>query len=1029
MNPGTPKPTTAVRATTDAKTTDVYAVAAREHHVAEPAVLMRLSAAGVAADSSPRRLAEYAYDASNYRVEPLAVVFPRSRDEVVATVAACQETGTPLIGRGGGTSMAGNAVGPGVVVDCSRHLNRVHSVDETAGTVDVDPGVVLADLTRQVETATGGRLTFAPDPSSKSRATVGGAIGNDACGNHSVRYGRTSDHVVEIDVVTTDGARLTATTTGLRATDPSDDASAARAAELTESLTRLARENLAVFRLELGRIQRQVSGYHLENLLPEKKFNMARALVGTEGTCAVVVGARMRLVPKPASALLVCLGYADVVEAARDVPTILEFSPAAVEGTDEAIVETMRFRRGADSVLGLPAGRAWLFVDLDGEDPVTVAAEAERLLARLGQNGRLVEGRAVPDLVERASLWRVREDGAGLASRLASGGESWPGWEDSAVAPEKLADYLADLRALLADHGLDGVMYGHFGAGCMHIRITYDLRTEAGRAVFGDFSRAAAELVVRHGGSLSGEHGDGRARSELLPIMYSPEVLAAFAAYRRLWDPAGILNPGSITAPDPMDAHLALAGVPAREWRTSFDLRPLHRGGGSLAETDDAATAGGAGLDPWVHAVQGCIGVGRCRADTGGVMCPSYRATRDEKDSTRGRARVLQDMVRGAATVQEGWRSEEVREVLDLCLSCKACSTDCPAGVDMATYKSEFFDHYYAGRLRPISHFSLGWLPRWLKLTGRVAPLVNAVLATPLAKVAALVGGLTTRRAMPRFARTGEWRQQVAAAGVLAPGDPQGAVVLFVDTFTRGFRPEVAGAAARVLTEAGESVQCSAQACCGLTWISTGQLGTAKKLLARAAEALDDGTDRPIVVVEPSCAAALRKDLPELVPTDQAKRVAARVRSFAAHAADLVADGWTPTPARPVPEQVVLQTHCHEYSVFGAGNQRAALAAVGVAEVVDATGCCGVAGNFGFEAQHYEVSMQVAENALAPALRATDAEAAVLTDGFSCAMQINQLDATRPGVHLAQLLDPGQPQFRAATPDRTHSTTPKEDTP
>lgn len=977
---------------------------------AADAVLERLRNAGVAADTSPRRLAEYAYDASNYRVVPLAVVLPRSIDEVLAAVSACRETGTPLIGRGAGTSMAGNAVGPGVVLDFSRHLNRIRAVDESAGTVDVDPGVVLADLTRQVEAATGGRLTFAPDPSSKNRATVGGSIGNDACGNHSVRYGRTSDHVVEIDVVTTDGARLTATTTGLRATDPADPVSTARAEELAASLTRLARENLAPFRLELGRIQRQVSGYHLENLLPENGPDIARALVGSEGTCAIVVGARMRLVPKPASALLVCLGYADVVDAARDIMSILEFSPAAVEGTDEAIVETMRFRRGADSVLGLPAGRAWLFVDLDGDDEAAVTARAEELLARLEQNGRLVEGCTAPDPAARASLWRVREDGAGLSSRLAGGGESWPGWEDSAVAPEDLADYLADLRILLGEHGLDGVMYGHFGAGCMHIRITFDLRTEAGRAVFRDFTRAAAELVVRHGGSLSGEHGDGRARSELLPIMYSPRVLEAFAQFRRLWDPHQILNPGSITAPDPLDAQLVLEGVPRREWRTSFDLSPVPSRGASVTAPHGREQADGAATDPWVHAVQGCIGVGRCRADTGGVMCPSYRATRDEKDSTRGRARVLQDMVRGAATVEEGWRSPEVREALDLCLSCKACSTDCPAGVDMATYKSEFLDHYYSGRLRPISHFSLGWLPRWLTVAGRIAPLVNAVLATPLAKVVAAVGGLSTRRAMPRFAGARDWRREVADSATAQPD--AGSAVLFVDTFTRGFRPEAAGAAARVLADAGERLECSADACCGLTWISTGQLGTARRLLSRAAQALDDGTDRPIIVLEPSCAAALRKDLPELVRTEQARRVAARVRSFAAHLAERAEAGWDPAPAAPLPEQVVLQTHCHEHSVFGPAAQKKVLAAAGVGEVLDAAGCCGVAGNFGFEAQHYEVSMQVAENALAPALRAAGPASPVLTDGFSCAMQVRQLDARRPGLHLAQLLDPGRPAPR-----------------
>jgi FAD/FMN-containing dehydrogenase/Fe-S oxidoreductase len=1000
-------------------------------------VLDRLSAAGIAADSSSRRLAEYSYDASNYRVPPLAVVFPRSTEEVVATLAACRETGTPLISRGGGTSMAGNAIGPGVVLDFSRHLNRIHHINEAAGTVAVDPGVVLAVLSREVEQATGNRFTFAPDPSSKNRATVGGSLGNDACGNHSVRYGRTSDHVVELDVVTSDGARLTATATGLRATHPDDAASAARAASLADSLKELAHNNLAEFRTELGRIQRQVSGYHLANLLPEKGFNIARALVGSEGTCVIVTGARMKLVPKPASALLVCLGYSDVVEAARDIETILEFSPAAVEGIDEAIVDTMRFRRGDGAVLGLPKGKAWLYVDLDGEDETEVHAEAGRLLARLQENGRLLDGRLVPDAVERASLWRVREDGAGLSSRLSTGGESWPGWEDSAVAPENLADYLAEFRELLAQYGLQGVMYGHFGAGCMHIRITYELRTEEGREVFRKFSGDAARLVVRHGGSLSGEHGDGRARSQLLPLMYSPRMLSAFSAYRRLWDPAGILNPGSLTDPDPLDENLALDGVPQREWRTSFDLRPLHSGGGSSAETDSPADAGGSGTDPWIHAVQGCIGVGRCRTDSGGVMCPSYRATRDEKDSTRGRARVLQDMVRGARTVEEGWRSEEVRDVLDLCLSCKACSSDCPTGVDMASYKSEFFDHYYRGRLRPVSHFSLGWLPRWLKITGRMAPLVNAMLATPLGKLAAVLGGLTTHRSLPRFAGSREWRREVAAAGVDMPGTRDGGtrpgadgalrastvgagadgVVLFVDTFTRGFRPEVAGAAARVLASAGERTECSADACCGLTWISTGQLDTAKKLLANAAAALDDGTDRPIVVVEPSCAATLRKDLPELVHTEQARRVAARIRSFAAHIEQLARSGWNPAPAEPLPKQVVLQTHCHEYSVFGAGTQRAALAAVGITDVVDASGCCGVAGNFGFEKEHYEVSMQVAEQALAPALRATGPESVVLTDGFSCAMQVQQLQvrepqtqdpgAERPGRHLAQLLDPG----------------------
>lgn len=949
-------------------------------------LLDRLRAAGVEVETTALLRSAYAYDASNYRVPPTAVVFPRTVEEVVAVVRACAETATPLTGRGGGTSMAGNAIGPGVVLDFSRHMATIHSIDAATRTADIDAGVILSVLTREAENETAGALTFAPDPSSKNRATVGGSVGNDACGNHSVRYGRMSDHVIELDVVTSDGATLTVFEGGVRATTAGDARSTTRAQALEGSLRDLARSHLAAFRVELGRIPRQVSGFHLTNLLPENKFNLARVLVGSEGTCALVVRARVRLVDKPPSALLVCVGYDDVVDAARDIPTILGFSPAAVEGIDEAIVDTMRLRRGADSVMALPDGRAFLYVDLDGESPAAVQAEADRLLLTLRDNGRMRDGRAVPDAVDRANLWRVREDGAGLSSRPAGGGESQAGWEDSAVAPDRLADYLTDFLALLDEHGLTGIMYGHFGAGCMHIRITYDLRSEAGRDVFRRFTRAAAELVVRHGGSLSGEHGDGRARSALLPVMYSAEIMSAFSDFRRIWDPANILNPGSLTDADPFDANLALEGVPAREWRTHFELHPV--------------AAKEAGADTWVHAVQSCIGVGRCRSDSGGVMCPSYRATKEEKDSTRGRSRLLQDMVRGARTIEEGWKSEEVREALDLCLSCKACSNDCPAGVDMSTYKSEFFSHYYEGRMRPMSHFSLGWLPLWLKLTVHVSPLLNIALRTPLKRVVMWAGGLAPERSLPRFASRREVQRQLAPYRDVQ-NDPD--VVLFVDSFTKGFRPEVAGAAARVVADAGKTFTCESDACCGLTWISTGQLGLAKRSLHRAVEALDDGSDAPIVVIEPSCAAAMKKDAPELLQTDAARRVSARILSFSEAVGVWVAEGWRP---RRVPDEVTVQTHCHEYSVFGASVQRKALAALGVQNVREATGCCGVAGNFGFEADHYDVSMKVAEQALVPALRRTGEDVPILTDGFSCSMQIRQLEPQRKSLHIAELIDP-----------------------
>jgi FAD/FMN-containing dehydrogenase/Fe-S oxidoreductase len=951
----------------------------RAVEVASP-VAQRLQAAavdlGIQCDFGVGVRAQFGYDASHFRIVPLGVAYPRSTADVVALVTACRDNGVPVISRGGGTSMAGNAIGRGLVIDFSRHMNAVLDVDENARTAVVQPGIVLDDLQGVLRPL---GLEFGPDPSSHSRATVGGMIGNDACGNHSVRHGRTVRHVVEVELVLADGCHVVAGPGGMRPADEGDSVSGARAAALNTELRTLIADNLAPIRVELDRIERQVSGYQLQHLLPETGFNVARMLVGTEGTCAIIVGATLALVPVALAALLIAVGYPDVVAAADDVPTILEFAPASVEGLDETIVATMRSRRGPDSVTGLPDGSAWLFVDLDGDDSHEVAERADELVRRLRRNGNLTDARVVPDPVDRASLWRVREDGAGLAARRSDGQQTWSGWEDSAVAPAQLPSYLRDLRKLLAEHGLSGVMYGHFGSGCIHVRIDFDLRTAAGIEAMGRFARAAAQLVTRYGGTLSGEHGDGRSRSELLSIMYSPKLLELFAAVKRTFDPDHLLNPGIIVDPEPLTA--SLAPLP-------LTLTPRSPDGFGYPHDREG----------FPDAVGRCVGIARCRSDVGGVMCPSYRATHDENHSTRGRARALQEMLRGDV-ITDGWRSPQVHDALDLCLSCKACSSDCPVGVDMATYKAEFLHHHYRHRIRPRSHYSLGWLPVLARIAGLAPSLVNRVTSVKsMHRVLAATGGVTAQRAVPRFFGARAARRAVRPYLV-----DRHDTVLLSDTFTRAFRPELLGDAAAVLTDAGLDLHAVHGACCGLTWITTGQLSIAKRVLTRTVKLLDGTGPGPIVVLEPSCAAALHKDLPELVPTEAARRVAARITTFAAAVEDRLDTGWQPPP---LPKRLVLQQHCHEYAVFGATVQRRVLGRLGVSDIHDAVGCCGLAGNFGFEREHYDVSLRVAELALSPALHTPAAREAIAADGFSCQTQITHLnpDGNPAPAHLAQLL-------------------------
>ncbi|MEV1020382.1 FAD-binding and (Fe-S)-binding domain-containing protein [Streptomyces sp. NPDC050264] len=917
-------------------------------------------------------------DASNYRRVPLGVVAPKDADDVRATLALCAERNVPVVGRGGGTSIAGQATGTGVVVDFTRYMNRVLDLDPAAGTAVVQPGLVLDRL--QAAASPHG-LRFGPDPSTHSRCTLGGMIGNNSCGSHSVAWGTTADSVAALSVVGADGAAY-------RLGQGWDGA--------PQGLRALVERELATIRTgfaPFAGLPRRISGYAVDALLPENGTDLARFFCGTEGTLGLVTEATVKLVGAPIAKALAVLGYPDESAAAEAAAGLLPYGPLTVEGMAADLVP-------ADS--GLPKGGAWLFVETGGATPGEARAAAEGIV----RAADVVDALVVDDPAGQRRLWRIREDASGTATRMPDGSEAWPGWEDCAVPPARLGPYLREFRGLLREHGLRGTPYGHFGDGCIHVRIDFDLLTEAGIGRFRRFSEELAVLVAAHGGSLSGEHGDGQARAELLPTMYGSELVGLFERVKGVWDPADVLNPGMLVRPARLDENLRFAVLPREPVDVVFGYP--HDGGDFSA------------------AVRRCVGVAKCRTESagsgGGVMCPSFRATGEEAHSTRGRARLLHEMLAGEV-VTDGWRSEEVRDALDLCLSCKGCRSDCPVGVDMATYKAEFLHHHYEGRRRPMAHYAMGWLPRWLRLVERTrtAGIVNCLGGVrALAGLAKRVGGIAGEREIPRVARgtfSGAWHRGLGRrfAAARARGDgPE--VVLWPDTFTDHLAPQVAQAATRVLEAAGLAVALPptrthgrtpavrGRVCCGLTYVSTGQLDRARAVQRRTLDLMEPvlAGERPVVVLEPSCAAALRTDLPELLPDDpRARRLADRVVTFA-EALERYAPQWTPPR---IDRPVVGQTHCHQHAVLGDAADRRLRERVGLEGELSG-GCCGLAGNFGFEKGHYEVSVACAEEALLPAVREAGDGTLVLADGFSCRTQVEQLAGVRAR-HLAEILADG----------------------
>ncbi len=939
----------------------------------------------------------YATDGSNYRQPPMGVVIPRDSEDVERALEVCRAHDAPVFGRGGGTSLAGQCCNAAVCFDFSKCMNRVLEIDPERRLARVQPGTILDDLRRA---AAQFGLTFGPDPATHTHCTLGGMAGNDSCGVHSVMAqfagngARTADNVEELEVLTYEGQRLRAGAASASELDRIVRRGGAQG-QIYGRLRALAERYQDDIRTMFPRIPRRVSGYNLPYLLPDAGFNVARALVGTEGTCVMLLEIVVNLIPNPAARTLLVLGYPDVYQAGDHVPEIMEHRPIGLEGIDDRLVEDMKKAGIHTRHLGLlPDGGGWLLVEFGGDSREESDARARGLMAALEQGGRAPAMKLFDDRSQEEEIWKIRESGLAATAHVSQAQSTWPGWEDSAVPPARLGEYLRGLRRLLDRYGYGCDLYGHFGQGCIHTRIDFDLQSADGIRRYRSFMEEAAELVLGFGGSLSGEHGDGQARAELLPKMFGPALIDAFREFKSVWDPRGRMNPGKVVDPYRIDENLRLgADYKARRSRGPA-LAKMH-----FHYPNDSGS--------FTQATLRCVGVGDCRRLDGGTMCPSYMVTREEMHSTRGRARLLFEMLEGNP-LDGGWQDGHVKEALDLCLACKGCKGDCPVSVDMATYKAEFLSHYYEGHRRPMHAYAFGLIHYWARAASMMPRMVNLMTQTPgLSAVAKLAAGMPQQRQIPPFApfTFREWFAKRAAAPHAvrpAPAVARGRVILWPDTFNDHFHPRTAIAAVRVLERAGFQVQIPrAPLCCGRPLYDYGMLDTAKRWLEQILTELHEEIDAgmPLVALEPSCAAVFRDELTELLPHDpRAKRLAQQTKLLS----ELLNDcGFTyPTLHR----RAVVHGHCHHKAVMKFDAEAQALEAMGLdAHLLD-SGCCGMAGSFGFERDHYEVSMKAGERVLLPAVRTAPKDALIVADGFSCRTQIAE-GTDRRAFHLADLLE------------------------
>ena len=921
----------------------------------------------------------YATDGSNYRQVPIGVVIPRTVDAVIAAVAACRRHGAPILSRGGGTSLCGQCCNVAVVLDFSKYLNRIVELDPQRKAAYVEPGCVLDTLRDAAEKH---HLTFAPDPSTHSHNTLGGMIGNNSCGVHSVMGGKTVDNVFELDVLTYEGVRFTA--------KKLDDDERTRLLAGNDSVAEIHRRLYALrdryadeIRIRFPDIPRCVSGYGLIHLLPENGFDVARALVGTEGTCVVVLGAKLRLVDSPPGRSLLVLGYPDVYSAGEHIPEVLKHGPIGLEGIDDKLVADMKaVGLHPDDVELLPKGGGWLLAEFGGRDRQDSHAKARACMEVVARAANPPTMKLFDDVAQEKMIWTVREAGLGATAHVPNKAITWEGWEDAAVPPERLGDYLRDFRKLLDHYDYAGDLYGHFGQGCVHTRIDFDLETHAGIEKFHGFLDDASSLVVRYGGSISGEHGDGQSKAEFLPKMFGAALVRAFGEFKAIFDPRGKMNPGKVVDPYLPTQNLRLGDTYAPRQPVTFFKYPKDAG-------------------IFSRAALRCVGVGNCRQHHHQTMCPSYRVTMEEKHSTRGRSRLLFEMLRGTA-LTHGFRDENVKESLDLCLACKGCKGDCPVHVDMATYKAEFLAHYYAGRLRPRSAYVFGYIDRWARLASHMPGVVNTLMqASWSAGFAKWAANVAPTRRLPRFAA--ESFQHRFARRAAPPRKSDSTVMLWPDTFNNYFHPETALAAVDVLEAAGFTVRVpSSPVCCGRPLYDSGMLDDAQRYLRRILKRFESQIDAGMrfVVLEPACAAVFRDEMTNLFPGDEvAKRLSGQTFLLGEFLAQRAPDFSPPRLSR----SAIVHGHCHQKAIMGMSDDEALLRKIGVDHTLLDSGCCGMAGSFGFERDKAAVSVAIGELVLLPAVRAAASDCLVIADGYSCREQIAQC-TDRHALHLADVL-------------------------